>query len=151
MNRGKCQHSVMAETTVKQCAFAFIVSDFQHVLGYPASFTSALVWVQYTFIRQTSQHHVPGFRPTVVTWRRSWHCRIWLFLRSLSNHATESCGGVGEGTSMCRFASVPTWWLHGPVNACATRYLVSSLQPEYSCCYRCLAVNLSQIETVFSC
>ena len=36
-----CQHSVMAETTVKQRAFAFIVFVFTK-LGYPAWFTSAL-------------------------------------------------------------------------------------------------------------
>ena len=26
---------------------------------------------------KTSQHHVPGFRQTVIVWRRSWHCCIW--------------------------------------------------------------------------
>ena len=33
-----CQHSVMVETTLKPRAFAFIMSDFQHVLGNPALF-----------------------------------------------------------------------------------------------------------------
>ena len=42
------QHSVMAEITLKQRAFAFVVSDFQHVLRYSASFTSALFLAQWT-------------------------------------------------------------------------------------------------------
>ena len=42
-----------------------------------------------------------------------------------------------SGTSVCRFKSVPTWWLRGPIKI---------LQPKYSCCYqrvcfRCLAVK----------
>ena len=35
-------HSVMVETTLKPRAFAFIVSDFQHVLGNPALFLAPM-------------------------------------------------------------------------------------------------------------
>ena len=28
----------------------------------------------------------------------------------------------GVGTSVCRFNSVPTWWLWGPISACAARH-----------------------------
>ena len=51
-----------------------------------------------------------GFHLTVIAWRRSWHCCIYnrLFPWPLSSHATECSGIVGEGTSVCRFKSVPT-------------------------------------------
>ena len=45
-----------------------------------------------------------------------------LFPRPLWYHATECCGAVGKGTIVCRFKSVPTWWLRGPISAYAARY-----------------------------
>ena len=54
----------MAETTVKQRAFAFIIDRLRvPTLGYPALFTPAL------FLAQWTHHHKPtcaGFRQTVV-------------------------------------------------------------------------------------
>ena len=44
-----------------------------------------------------------------------------LFPRPLLIHANECCGGVGEGTSICRFKTVPTWWLCGQISTWATR------------------------------
>ena len=32
------------------------------------------------------------------------------------------CGAVGQWTSVCRFKSVPTLWLCGPIDACAARW-----------------------------
>ena len=49
------------------------------------------------------------------------HIVFGLFPQSLLFYATECCGGVGEGTSVCRFKSVPTLWLRGLISACATR------------------------------
>ena len=50
-----------------------------------------------------------------------------LFPRPLSNHATECIGIVGEGTSVCRFKSVPT-----SVDRFAhARQTIVRIQPEY--------------------
>ena len=52
-----------------------------------------------------------------------------LFPRPYSRHATECRGIVGEGTSVCRFKSVPTSVKScGPISACATD---TCIQPEY--------------------
>ena len=52
-----------------------------------------------------------------------------LFPRPYSSHATECRGIVGEGTSVCRFKSVPTSVKScGPISACATD---TCIQPEY--------------------
>ena len=52
-----------------------------------------------------------------------------LFPRPYSSHATECIGIVGEGTSVCRFKSVPTSVKScGPISACATD---TRIQPEY--------------------
>ena len=52
-----------------------------------------------------------------------------LFPRPFSSHATECSGIVGEGTSVCRFKSVPTSVKScGPISACATD---TRIQPEY--------------------
>ena len=59
-----------------------------------------------------------------------------LFPRPFSNHATEWSGIVGEGTSVCRFKSVPT---SADRFAHARQALVSS--QSIPCCFRCLAVN----------
>ena len=50
-----------------------------------------------------------------------------LFPRPLWFHATVCYGAVGEGTSMCRFKSVPTCWLRGRISAWAACYF---LRPE---------------------
>ena len=98
----------MVETTLKPRAFAFIVPYIQHELGNPALF------LEHVNIRQTSSVVVPGFRQTVFAFRRSWHSkRFDCFPRPLWFHATECC--------VCRFKSVPTWWLCGPIGACMAR------------------------------
>ena len=64
-----CQPSVMAETTVNQRAFALIVFN----IGI-----SGFVYISAIFItvNTMSQHHMTGFRQTVVAWLRSWHSSI---------------------------------------------------------------------------
>ena len=62
-----CQHSVMAETTVKQRAFAFITFHFQSIV------LSRFVYVGAVFSAVTTCR---GFHLTVIAWRRSWHCCI---------------------------------------------------------------------------
>ena len=99
----------MVETTLKPRAFAFILSNIQHVLGNPALFLAPTL--------TSAKHH-------------QWSCRDSARLclpcgevgtrnvstvspRPLWFHATECC--------VCRFKSVPTWWLYGPIDACAAR------------------------------
>ena len=82
----------MAETTEERCAFAFVVLDFQN-------------W-------DTRLYHVVNTR----LWRHPPRAGI--------PPAVESPGGgvgVGEGTSVCRFKSVPTWWLLGLICAVPER------------------------------
>ena len=62
-----CQHSVMAETTVKWRAFAFIAIHFQSI-GL-----SRFVYVGAIFSAVNTRR---GFHLTVIAWRRSWHCCI---------------------------------------------------------------------------
>ena len=102
-----CQHSVMVETTLKPRAFAFIVSYFPTCIGKPGAIFSARV-----NIGQTSSVVIPGFRQTVFTFAEKLALvAFWLFPhRPLWFHATECC--------VCRFKSVPTWWLCGPISAC---------------------------------
>ena len=90
----------MAETTVKQCAFAFISCSISKI-GL-----SRFVYVGAIFSAVTTCR---GFHLTdrlaeklaLLHWR--------LFPRPFSSHATECSGIVGEETSVCRFKSVPTW------------------------------------------
>ena len=65
---------------------------------------------------------MPGFSQTVRLAEKLALVAFKLFPRPLWFHATVCCGAVGEGTRMCRFKSVPTWWLRGPISACAARY-----------------------------
>ena len=137
-----CQHSVMVETTLKPRAFAFIVSHFSTCIGKPGAIFSA-----HVNIRQTSSVVMPGFRQTVFALRRSWHSwRFDCFPGPFDIMLLSCCGAVGQGTSVCRFKSVPTLWLCRPIDACAARLIPHAcLQPEYLCCcrvrYRCLAVK----------
>ena len=62
-----CQHSVMAETTVKQRAFAFIASHFQSV---------GLIHFVYVDTIFSAVTTCWGFHLTVITWWRNWHCCI---------------------------------------------------------------------------
>ena len=82
-----CQHSVMAEATVKQHAFAIIISISN--IWIPG-----FVYVSAIFsavnIRHNVTHHVPGFCQTVVAWWRSWHCGV----QTVSLAPFESCNGV---------------------------------------------------------
>ena len=54
-----CQHSVVAEKTVKQRAFAFIMSDFQHVLGHPVLFLAHVVNIRQTSCRDSARLCLP--------------------------------------------------------------------------------------------
>ena len=80
-------------------------------------------------VRQTSCTTCRDSVRLWFAWRRSWHCAS-LVSPVPFVHATECCDGVGEGTRVCRFKSVPTWWLRVPISACATRYLQSPIR-EY--------------------
>ena len=62
-----CQHSVMAETTVNQRAFAFISCSISKI-GL-----SRFVYVGAIF---SAVNTCRGFHLTVIAWRRSWHCCI---------------------------------------------------------------------------
>ena len=85
--------------------------------GKPCAIFNAVV-----NIRETSHARIPpdcgrlAEKLALVAFR--------LFPQPLWFHATVCCGVVGEGTSMCPFKSVPTWWLWGPISACAARYSV---------------------------
>ena len=119
-----CQPSVMAVTTVNQRAFAFIVFD----IGI-----SGFVYIGAIFVTANTSHNttcrdsarlwLPGWKVSTVAFR--------LFPRPLLSHEAECNGGIGEGSSICHFTRVPTWWLRGLICTCTTHYLVSS--PEYSC------------------
>ena len=143
-----CQHSVMAETTVKQRAFAFISCSISEI-GL-----SRFVYVGAIFNAVTMCR---GFHLTVIAWRRSWHCCIsWLHLRlfprPFSSHAMECSGIVGEEISVCRFKSVPTWVITNRL-VHAQQARLSSWRLAYPIlsypipcwwsagCFRCLAVN----------
>ena len=81
----------MAETTLKPCAFAFIVSDFQHVLRYPASVTLVFSAVN---IRQTScQDSARLWLPGGEVGTRSVYT---VSLAPFILNAMECCVGVGE-------------------------------------------------------
>ena len=61
-----------------------------------------------------------------------------LFLGPFSSHTMECSGIVGEGTSVCRFKSVPTSVIADQfVHAWQTHVASQSIL----CCFRCLAVN----------
>ena len=95
----------MAETTVKQRAFAFISCSISEI-GL-----SRFVYVGAIF---SAVAMCRGFHLTVIAWQRSWHCcisclHLRLFPRPFSSHAMEWSGIVGEETSVCCFKSVPTW------------------------------------------
>ena len=108
-----CQHSLMVETTIKPRAYAFIVSDFQHALGNPALFLGAHVNIRQTSCRDSARLCSPcgevGTRSVSTVSPAPLISCYWV-LRSRR-----------EGTSVCRFKSVPTWWLCWPIIACVTR------------------------------
>ena len=65
-----CQYSLMAETTVKQRAFAFIIDRLRvPTLGYPALFTRS----GHTVINPRARDSA---RPWFA-WRRSWHGTVY--------------------------------------------------------------------------
>ena len=102
--------------TKTACICLYRVS-FPTCIGKPGAIFSA-----HVNIRQTSSVVMPGFRQTVCALRRSWHSlRFNCFPGPFDIMPLSCCGDVGQGTSVCRFKSVPTWWLCGPIGACATR------------------------------
>ena len=114
----------MAETIVKQRAFAFIMFDFQNW-----DTRLALRWA--IFITVNMRQNITGIPPDCDRLAEKLalsHLR--LFPRSFSNHATECKGGVGVGTAYVTSKVCQIEWLCGPISACATL-----------CCYQCLAVK----------
>ena len=62
-------------------------------------------------IRQTSYTMCWDSPRLWFTWCRSWHCSCldW-FSRPLLYHAMESCGGIGEETSVCQETPQSITW-----------------------------------------
>ena len=119
-----CQHSVMAETTLKPRAFVFIVSEFSNMnwetrryfwrSGKHAANFTCRDSARLCCVRLAEKLALVAFRlfprPPMI----SCHWVLW-------SHRS--------GTSVCRFKSVPTWWLRGPIKRVrGTQYI---LQPEY--------------------
>ena len=93
------KHSVMAETTVKQCAFAFIMFDIQHWdIGRSKHMAN-----RYT--PRAGRLWSPGGEVGTAAFR--------LFPWPNLSHETECSGGAGERTNVCRFTRVPTWVIAG--------------------------------------
>ena len=88
--------------------------QFPTYFGKPSAIFSTVVKV-----RQTSRARIPA---DCVCLAKLALVAFRLFPRPLWFHATECCGAVGEGTSECRYKSVPTWWSWGPISACAAHY-----------------------------
>ena len=86
---------------------------FPTCIGKPGAIFSA-----HVNIRQTSSVPVvmPGFRQTVFALRRSWHSTVPP-APLISCHWVMR--GGRQGTSVCRFKSVP---ICGPISACAARW-----------------------------
>ena len=90
----------MAETTVKQRAFAFIAFHFQSIWVIP-------LCLRRRYFQRSN--HVPGIPhdcDRLAEKLALLHLR--LFPLPFSSHATECIGILGEGTSVCCFKSVPT-------------------------------------------
>ena len=106
-----CQHLVMVKRRLKPRAFAFIMSDFQHVLGNLALF---LAQVNIRLMPCRDSTRLCSTCGEVGT--RS--------ISTVSPAPLISCHWVlrshRQGTSVCHFKSVPTWWLCGPISACTT-------------------------------
>ena len=79
-----CQHWVMAETTVKQHAFAFILFVFQNI-----GILSALFLVQYKHKAYDVTHHVPGFRQGITGGEVGT-----VAFKTVSTASFTSCNGV---------------------------------------------------------
>ena len=124
-----CQYSLMAETTVKQRAFAFIIDRlWVPTLGYPALFTPAL------FLAQWTHRHKPtcaGFRQTVVRLaeklaRYRLDCFPGPFVACKRN-AAEAL----EGTSVSRFIKNANFWRFcGSIRACVIRFTLSPISSQ---------------------
>ena len=115
-----CQYSVIAETTVKHRAFAFIVFDSQHWdtwLRLCRRYFSAVNTTSQTMWGIPPNWRPPGEDVGTVAFR--------LFTRPLPLMQRSVVEALGEGTSICPFIRVPTLWLRGLIYTCATRYLVS--------------------------
>ena len=120
-----CQYSVIAETTVKQRAFAFIIDRLRvPTLGYPALFTPAL------FLAQWTHRHKPtcaGFRQTVVPLAEKLaRYRLDCFPSPFVSMQTECSKGVGGETSVSRFIKNANFWRFcGSIRACMIRFTLS--------------------------
>ena len=121
------QYSVMAETTVKQRAFALIIDRLRvPMLGNPALFTPVL------FLAQWTHRHKPkcvGFRQTVVRLAEKLaRYRLDCFPRPLCVMQTECSRGVGGGTSVSRFINNANFWRFcGSIRACVIRFTLSQI------------------------
>ena len=121
-----CQYSVMAETTVKQRAFAFIIDRLRvPTLGNPALFTPAL------FLAQWTHRHKPtcaGFRQTGSSGGEVGRVPFRLFPRPLCVMQTECKRGIGGGTSVSRFIKNANFWRFcGSIRACVIRFTLSPI------------------------
>ena len=125
-----CQYSVIAETTVKQRAFAFIIDRLRvPTLGYPALFTAAL------FLAQWTHRHKPtcaGFRQTVVRLEEKLaRYRLDCFPGPFVSMQTECSRGVGGGTSVSRFIKNANFWRFcGSIRACVIRFTLSPISSQ---------------------
>ena len=102
------------------------------------AFNTVLLFQIFSYFKRSN--HVPGIPPDcdrVAEKLALLHLR--LFPRPHSSHATECIGIVGEGTSVCRFKSVPTSVNLADRLAHPRQTSVSS--QSIPCCFRCLAVN----------
>ena len=100
-----CQHSVMVETTLKPCAFAYMVSYFPTCIGKPGAIFSAHVNIR------------PVFRQTVFALRRScpWVLRVSL----------QKCANVGF------VYRIPVWlFFIPPTKVCPSIRLHMALYPK---------------------
>ena len=99
--------------TKTACICLYRVWFFPTCIGKPGAIFSA-----HVNIRQTSSVPVvmPGFRQTVFALRRSWHSTVPP-APLISCHWVMR--GGRQGTSVCRFKSVP---ICGPISACAARW-----------------------------
>ena len=124
------QHSAMTETTVKQRAFAFIMLDLKK---WDSGFVN-----DGTFLAQLTPR--AGI-PPVIAWRRTRH-RIKTVSSAhfiSRNRSVAAAYGRKPGyvaSKKCQLGDCVNRFAHARLLPC-----VSSLQPEYSRCNRCLAVK----------
>ena len=140
----------MAKTTLKPRAFVFIVSEFSNMnwetrryfqrSGKHAANVTCRDFARLCCVRLADKLALVAFRllPRPL-WYHTGHWVLWSRM---------------SGTSVCRFKTVPTWWLRGPIkrmrgmlfSSQSTRVVSSSLFSMLSG-----EIYLRLNEAVFSC